>query len=388
MAGRWPRGKARVNRTVAALMARGMDSATAEALKQSGHTLATLQQASEPDLQALGLSAAAIAGLRAGGRPDIPLDNLLRVLWANRWTCCVCREQGRAIIVHHIKSWARSRDHSSANLAVLCLEHHARAHTRGDLEQNLTETKLIDAKARWEDAVSQLDAKAILEASRLPGFDWWWFNHGRIFRLARHLGVELSRLPGYRALTESGFLTAEGAIAADRERLTHVYHGGEGIHMHSWMQQILERVLKATALFNISDDLDRGLLARIVRPGDVLLVQGRHYFRQQAKISHGPGQITHVLRRANGVQVSYVIDRWESGSVSAWGHWLIGNHGASSVVRVMDITSEDGILSLKCSGLALGAELEGLATRSYLSGLPDRPVDDDLDEEDFWLNPG
>jgi hypothetical protein len=150
-------------------MARGLDSDTANRLRRLGLTLAELKRRSDDELAPLGLTGAQVAALRKGARPPVPFDTLVQVLWANRSSCCVCRSFERAIILHHIVPWAESRDHSPENLAVLCLEHHARAHRRGDLEQNLGAEQLREFKRRWEDEVRHLDPKAILDASRVQG---------------------------------------------------------------------------------------------------------------------------------------------------------------------------------------------------------------------------
>lgn len=383
---RWQRGKARVNPTVAAFMRRGFDDVRAAELHADGHTVGSLKQVSDARLEELGISAAERVALRAGARAEIPFESLARVLWANRWTCCVCRKAGRAIIVHHIRPWAESRDHSEGNLAVLCLEHHARAHTRGDLEQNLTERRLLDAKARWEEAVRHLDPMAILDATRADGFTWWWFNHRRLFELAQRYEVDVRALPSFRALVQSGIVDSEGNIAPGREKLPHLYNTGEGIFLYRYISSVAEQVLRSASIFNISEDLDRGLLARVVREGDIVLVQGRHFFKQRVKLDRGPGQVTDVHRKTNGVRISFSIDRWEATSTSAWAMWLSGTHGAASIVRVVDVQQDKDALLIKCSALAIGFELEGLANRSYVGGLisPRRYADgfDPLGEDD------
>ena len=198
----WARGKARLNRTVAALMQRGFSDAAATRLQREGHTLTSLSQADDAALADLGLTSVQMSDLRAGGRPPIPFDTLAKVLWANRSLCCVCRQYGLAIILHHIIPWAASRDHSAKNLAVLCLEHHARAHTRGDLEQNLTSDRLRHFKAAWEQEVLHLDARAILAASRINGHQWWWYNHLRLFELADALDIRLAGIGAVRRRTK------------------------------------------------------------------------------------------------------------------------------------------------------------------------------------------
>jgi len=382
---RWARSKARLNPTVAAFMRRGLDSSTATALQAAGHTVASLKQASETDLEALGLIVAARLAIRQGARADIPFENLARVLWANRWTCCVCRMGDRAIVVHHIRPWAQSQDHSEANLAVLCLEHHARAHTTGDLEQNLTERRLRDAKERWEAEVRHLDAKAILQASRVDGFDWWWFNHARLHDLAMRLNVDPTRVRRFAATYGRGLVDDQGRIATGREHLHYLYGSGDGSALYAYMSELVEHVLGAAAVFNISEDLDPGFLQRVVSPGDIVLIQGRHYFKNKSRGDMGLGQVTEVRRQANGVRASFTIDRWEATSTSAWAAWLHGVHSAASVVRVVEFQPEGKHLHLRCTGLAIGFELEGLSNRSYVYPTWPSQREDYDEEDDVWL---
>ena len=150
------------------------------------------------------------------------------------------------------------------------------------------------------------------------------------------------------------------------------------------MSQVLEGVLAATAVFDVSDDLDRGLLSQVVRPGDVIAVQGRHLFKSRTSVGKhvGPGQVVDVRRAANGVRISYTADRWEAVANSAWGSWMVGAQRAVSVVRVIDVGSEGAHLHLKCTGLAAGFALPGLANRSYLFATWSEP---EGDEDEDWL---
>lgn len=136
------------NPTEKALIARGFDSETAARLRCAGQTLAKLKLSSENALSALGLNAEQIAAIYGGTRPAIPQEDLVKVLFANRWVCCVCRDPQRPIIVHHINEWSTSRDHSTPNLAVLCTIHHGEAHTNRQLEQNLTSSRISSLKAQ------------------------------------------------------------------------------------------------------------------------------------------------------------------------------------------------------------------------------------------------
>ena len=378
------RSKARLNPTVAALLRRGVDNSTAERLRAAGRTLSSLKQSSDQELADAGLSAAQIAAIRKGDRAVIPSTSLAQLLWGNRWTCCVCRETRRAIIVHHIEPWANSHDHRVANLAVLCLDHHAKAHTVGDLEQNLTALKLRDAKMRWEEAVSHLDARAILEASRLHGQHWWWFNHRRLLELAASIGLDLSDSAIGVLARRKGMIDKADMIAREADHLPYLYEGGDGNYLYSYMSQVLEGVLTASAVFDVSDDLDRGVLSQVVRPGDLIAVQGKHFFKSRERVGRrvGPGQVVDVRRSANGVRISYTADRWEAVANSAWASWMMGAQRAVSIVRVIDAVNDGPHLHLKCTGLAVGFALPGLANRSYV--FPTWRQNDCEDEED-WL---
>lgn len=154
------------NRTEIALIARGVDSDLARKLRKEKWTLAKLQSQSLQDLVDFGVDEEAASTILGNSRPPIPSDVLVRTLFANRWLCCVCRDESRPIIVHHIKTWAESRDHSQDNLAVLCSVHHGEAHSTHALELTLTPDRLKAEKATWEQEVKRLDPHAILKGKR------------------------------------------------------------------------------------------------------------------------------------------------------------------------------------------------------------------------------
>lgn len=365
-------------------MRRGLDSALARRLQGAGQTVNRLKQASDAELESLGLDEGHRAAVRQGGRAAISGETLAALLWANRWTCCVCRETDRAIVVHHINPWARSRDHSAANLAVVCTDHHAHAHRRGDLEQNLTPERLRLAKTTWEAAVRALDAGAILTASRAQGHHWLWFNHRRLLETADALGIDRLRLTSFAGAYRLGYVDEQGRPRSGNAQQPYVAAGGDGNYLLAYLAEMFRVVLSHSAVFNISDHLDRGFLARVIKPGDLILVQGRHVFKERTKRNYGPGQLMEVRRQANGVRVSFTIDRWEAIATSAWGSWLRGVQRVASVVRINEVIPGEKALELRCSGMAIGLALDGLSTRSYVLGTwPERDEDGD---EDSWLD--
>lgn len=174
---------------------------------------------------------------------------------------------------------------------------------------------------------------------------------------------------------------------ADRQRNeSYLYVGGDGIVLYAYMRRIVETVIAQTAVFNLSDDLDPGFVRRVVKEGDIVLVQGKHLFRSLTRRDHGPGQAVDVRRQANGVRMSYAIDRWEAVANSAWSVWLSGQQVAASIARVSAIEREGQYLHLRCTGLALGSSLQGLSVRHYLHATWQEPEIDDDEIDDGWFS--
>lgn len=126
-----------------------IDSATADRLIENGFSVKGLKALSETALHALGLTQSQIENVIGAGRPPIPEDTLNTVLFNSKWTCCICRDPKKAVIVHHLSPWAQSRSHVVDNLVILCLEHHGEAHTTHQLTLNLTADRIKDARDRW-----------------------------------------------------------------------------------------------------------------------------------------------------------------------------------------------------------------------------------------------
>jgi hypothetical protein len=145
-------------------------------------------------------------------------------------------------------------------------------------------------------------------------------------------------------------------------------------------------VLSQTAVFNVSDDLDAAFLSRVVSAGDIILVEGKHYFRALNSVARGPGQASEVRRQANHVRVSFTIDRYEAVANSCWATWLTGTKSAASILRVQNVEQSAGKLHLHCTGLAIGSTFRGLSTRSY--AYPTWKLRDEEDEawSDDWLD--
>lgn len=371
------------NPTEKALLARGIDSELAASIRQQGYTLESLKLADDDSLSALGLSEAQVEILRREPRPPIPMEDLTRVLFDNRWVCCVCRDSSRPIVVHHIREWSASRDHTPPNLAVLCPLHHGEAHTHHHLEQNLTASRITQFKAMWEAQVRREDALAIQAGTVLQAETWFYFNHLRLYELSLELGVNVVALPDLPAAVAAGVCRPDGTVSKAAGEGSYMYADSDRAQLFRFMLGLLRAVLAEAPLRNISDYLDRGVLGCLV-PGDVVFVQGLHIFSPQSPAPEG-SQLSRGQRSANRVVVSFVFDLSEATSSSAWSTWLRGTGNVGCLLRVQRLSRLGTKLHIECTVLAIRSSYFELKHRMYElrlleSGLPLRNEEGDEQE--------
>ncbi len=368
-------------------MARGIHSLTAATLRSEGWTIGKLQQASQPDLAGIGLTPDIIASLRQGTRPPIPAETPLRVLFKNRFTCCVCRDSQKGITVHHIAPWASSHDHSEVNLAVLCSDDHEKAHRVSALARNLDSVALNGFKRGWEEFCLREDRRAILRASRLNYDAWLYFNHLRLFEMARAAQVDPKKVTGFREAKSAKLADKLGNLMPRPASRGWMYDGVEGMTLYQFVHSVLDEALKRIAVRNLSDFFDRGLTHSLLEPGDFILVQGAHTFAMQNSVERGTGQIVVGKRRVNRVEVRFTFDRWEATSSSAWNDWLRGRQSVASLVQVKQVRRQDGDVLLAGTVIAIGHGLRGLQRRSYSAGYGSTYDEPDEDPWDVpWLD--
>jgi len=376
--------------TQKALMARGIDSMQATKIANNGWTLKKLKHENEDSLRAIGLNDEFIRKLLKEPRPPIPNDTLMNVLFANRYQCCICRDPSQSIIVHHIDEWSISKSHNINNLAVLCLDHHDKAHSKKTLSQNLDVKSLQAAKQKWEEEVKQFDAEAILKAMRLDYSNWNFINELRVFEIAKTLGFKFNRFERFEDLVALGIVQSDGLPTPVRnETLYYMYEGPDILARYFYVTKVFHAVIHRLAVVNISDYLDKGTLGFAVVPGDFIFVQGAHTFSPTTNKKSGQGrsQICEGVRKANGVEVRFTFDRWEATSSSAKTCWLMGTRNQGSLIQVKDLSREGGRLIIRGTVLGICSNLGDLKTREYaqswLEWIPKNRGDADK-EDDWW----
>jgi hypothetical protein len=292
-------------------------------LSSEGLTIAKLKQCSDTRLLELGLDQSSIDEFRAEKRPPIPEDIVIRLLHESKRTCCVCRNPGRPIIIHHIDEWSSSHSHSEDNLVVLCLEHHDAAHTKKALSLSLTAGQVKEHKAKWLSTVRTEDSKAVLGLARVEGARWDFFNHLRLFELATHMKIDLRALNCFPQLLANGMVSESGLIAS-------------------------------LPLIDLSNLWSKTRIEALITSGTWIALQAAFHFRRMNEAGKGRNQTRRALRRRNGIEIVFEFDAWESTSGTSQNVHLSHYQTAVAILQVRTISRQGGRTQLSCSCLAIG----------------------------------
>lgn len=118
-------------------------------------------------------------------RIPIPKDLAADVLFAADRTCCVCRENGKAVQIHHIDG--DPSNNTQENLVVLCLEHHNQTQITGGFGRKLDAPLVTRYRDEWLKHVNWLRAPAnertitrVVEGTGISqqrnGLTYFWFD--------------------------------------------------------------------------------------------------------------------------------------------------------------------------------------------------------------------
>lgn len=348
-------------RTKLALLARGFDSQTIEKICDAKLSLTKLKLLSDQELLSLGINSEQIKYLRSEPRPPIPEKIVIQLLHDSKRTCCICRDSSKPIIIHHIKEWSLSRDHSEQNLVILCLEHHDQAHTKKGLSIALTAKQLIGHKSKWFDTVKTGDAKAVLGLASIEGARWDYFNHHRLFELARAASMSISfkTLSYFRELRQYGMLNADGLIASPTEWKVgspswYLYNVFEGMYLYFYVKDILEKVLSSLPIVDITNRWTKSEIEALVCPGRWIALQSAFYLKSLSKDSKGRNQTRRCLRRRKGIEIVFEFDAWEATSSTSKNLHLSGYQTAVIILLVRTVEKTESTTRISGSCLAIG----------------------------------
>ncbi|MBN3526424.1 HNH endonuclease [Paenibacillus apiarius] len=360
--------------TYMALIRRQVNSYLAKKLISKGFTLRKLKQTSKEEMIKLGLTMESIELLLNEPRPPIPENTTRKILFESKYTCCICRDNSRSIIIHHIVPWEISRSHSEENLVVLCLEHHGEAHSKHELSINLSPERIRDAKQKWLQLVKDVDVKTVLDIHNTDGAFYDFFNVGRIIELVDTLNINPTESKYYRYALVHGFINDEGLIKPieswsktrieDKDYWLDFF---EGTYLYHYLKNLFLMVINKRPFIRLNRIWNRTAITSIIKPGDFVLLQGVFYFKSKTKKVKGNQQIKLCYRKANGIKVEFEIDVFYCNSDSSRSH-LSGRNVKTAYCLVRSIKNERDFLILSCTALALGT---GFNRPDYFATYPE-----------------
>jgi hypothetical protein len=350
--------------TFNALIARGVDSNKANQLLSIGHNLTTLKQLSVEDLRKLNLRDTFIETIQKENRPPIPPETVITLLYKSKRTCCICRDNSRSIIIHHIEEWHISKDHSENNLVVLCLQHHDEAHTQKDLSQNLSKSQLLAFKEKWISYVQTDDAKVVLGLMQYYS-RWDYINIKRVFELFINQRIMYNDIESYLTLLNLNILDQRGIPHPIQEWKIpekpewHLCDFGSGIYYMHYLKTIIERIVEKLPLIDLTNNLSISFIKSIVNPGSIITAQLGFYFSDIDKFERSQQQLRKAHYKGNSIKIEFVFNAWECTSSSGRFDALSGHKVAVPILFVRSVLEdEENNLVISGSCLAIGTWFE------------------------------
>jgi hypothetical protein len=101
-------------------------------------------------------------------RVPVPPDVAAKMLFASDYTCCVCRERGRPVQIHHIDG--DPSNNAEINLSALCLICHGQTQAKGGFGRKLDAKLINEYRGDWVQRVGiRRDKADEIAAFRMAG---------------------------------------------------------------------------------------------------------------------------------------------------------------------------------------------------------------------------
>lgn len=373
-----------MDQTIVALMARGLDSESANKIKNSGYTLRKLKSVSDEKLKSLGLSVDFIQKIRSESRPPVPVDTANEVLFSCRYCCCICRDPLKPVILHHIEPWEKSRNHNKENLAVLCLLHHAQAHTVSELSVNLTAQRIKDAMNRWVKEAKSLDSGLAYGLMKKQTVCWDYYNPGRIFELSEQLGINFTLFKEFETLFEKGIVDNRGIFtpqsrwSVDTTYSSHWLYFMEGPVINAYMANITAEIAKHIMPKILNGIWSEREIKQFLKPGDAVILQGAFYFKKCSNKDNGTGQIRKAYRRAYGIRFEFEFDAYYATSITSKYFHLSRRREESVFAVVREVSAKNKSVLIRATCLAMGCGFDRIMDGRSMLDL--QPAEEDFDD--------
>jgi hypothetical protein len=290
-------------------------------------------------------------------REKIPPDLSNAVLYKAAKTCCVCRIPRAPVEIHHIDQ--DPSNNVESNLIAICRKCHDEAHTKRALSQNLTPTRLLDFKGKWEHEISTRAAQAMLPSGNLSQAIWTYVNHQRLPDVMAALGVKFEPdilrnlvargttdplgIPIFQKPSQSSFLTT----IYDR------FEWDESRRLHALYTRAVDDVILAAHPFELGAIWTKSEIKSLVKPGSLCFCMRGFRFQRGEEISGEEDRI--VYAKAKNIEIRLTANTRHMYGSSALYDSFSGNRFAAILMLVRDVATDGANLVIRATPLAMGA---------------------------------
>ncbi|NMN37736.1 HNH endonuclease [Pedobacter sp. SG918] len=132
------------------ILSAGFNTELATKAVNKNYTYSKLQNSTKTDLKQDFYEHEVNEIIRLTKRQPIEESTMLQLIRDCDWKCCICWDvlKEEPVILHHIEEHSKTRDDSYENLVVLCLTHHALAHSKWEISRHPLPKALIKQRKK------------------------------------------------------------------------------------------------------------------------------------------------------------------------------------------------------------------------------------------------
>lgn len=303
-------------------------------------------------------------------RVKVPFDLEAGLLYRSAKTCCACRTPRAPVQVHHIDQ--NPSNNSEDNLVVLCQNCHDDAHTKRALSKNLTPSLLKKFKGEWEEEVAERASYAMTPRANLSQAMWTFVNHQRLPYVMKDFGVtfnsEVLRFLRRRKVVDDLGTPIFQKKVGDSGGLVTIYDRFEwddGQRLHSLYVNAVDNLVMAAHPIELGAIWSKREIRALIGPGSICFCM--RGFRFKSGDRKNGEEDREVYARAQGIEVRFMANTRHMYGSSALYDSFSGNRFAAVLFFVKDIASENGVLVIRGTPLAMGAGFVSFAYRTPMS---------------------
>lgn len=293
------------------------------------------------------------------------LENIL--LYKSARTCCVCRNPGAPVEIHHIDQ--DPSNNVEINLVVICRNCHDEAHTTHTMSKNLTKDRLLDFKKRWEQEVEKRSNQAMKIESGWGGMVWTFINHQIIPQFMKSMNLRFDERT-LALLLQCGIVDKKGfpILGPKPKNKKHVtiYDQIEWDHshrLHHMYIDVLEKLIESQSPIEIGAIWSKSEILDIVKPGDICFCIRGFRFKRSEVIDQVEDR--YVYARASGIEIRMFANTRHMFGVSSLYVNFAGHKFTAVLMLVKNIARENGVLVINATPIAMGTGF-----RSYSNETP------------------